>query len=139
MVFLTLNDLHVNIRAERLNQIVDEDAAILDDAEASALAMVKDALSSRYDVATIFDQTDRPAQVIRWVRNIMLYDIAGRLPEKVVSERIVKNYDDTLQVLTDIEEGRKSTSLPLLNGNTEGGTSKKSVFRWGSNKARKHS
>jgi phage gp36-like protein len=138
MIFLTLNDLHVNIRAERLNQIVDEDAAILDDAEASALAMVKDALSSRYDVATIFDQTDRPAQVIRWVRNIMLYDIAGRLPEKVVSERIVKNYDDTLQVLTDIEEGRKSTSLPLLNENTEGGASKKSVFRWGSNKPRKH-
>jgi phage gp36-like protein len=137
MIFLTLNDLHVNIRAERLQQVIDDDATILDDAEASALAVVKDALSSRYDVTNIFDQTDRPAQVVRWVRNIMLYDIAGRLPEKMVSERIVKNYDDTIQVLTDIEEGRKSTSLPILSDNTEGG--KKSVFRWGSNAPRKHS
>lgn len=140
MTFITLADLHVLIRAERLQQVIDEDASILDEAEAGAIAIVKDALANRYNVADIFDSLDRPPQVVRWVRNIMLYDIAGRLPEKMVSERLVKNYDDTVAVLTEIEEGRKSTTLPVLEDvDTEGGTShKRTQFKWGSNKTRKH-
>jgi hypothetical protein len=140
MIFITLADLHVIMRSERLQQVIDEDPSVLTEAEASAIAIVRDALSSRYNVATIFDTLDRPPQVIRWVRNIMLYDIAGRLPEKMVSERLVKNYDDTLATLTEIEEGRKSTTLPVLeDADTEGGASHlRTVLRWGSNNTRKH-
>jgi hypothetical protein len=139
MIFITLADLHVITRAERLQQVIDEDPSVLTEAEASAIAIVKDALSNRYDVTNIFDTINRPPQVIRWVRNIMLYDIAGRLPEKMVSERLIKNYDDTLATLTEIEEGKKSTSLPVIvDTDTEGGTSKRTQFRWGSNKTRVH-
>ena len=138
MIFLTLQDLHVNIRAERLQQVIDEDATILDEAEASAIAIVKDALASRYDVTDIFDPVNRPPQVVRWVRYLMLYDIGCRLPEKMVSARLVKNYDDTVATLTAIELGEKATTLPVLVVNTEGGASQKSKFRWGSNKKRLH-
>ncbi len=140
MVFLTNEDLYVNIKSERLDQIIDEDTGVLNVAEATAIAVVKDSLAARYDTTAIFSTTGaaRPPQVIRWVRCIMLYELSGRLPEKMVSERIVKNYDDTIGDLTQIEEGRKSTTLPILTENTEGGQTKKTAFRWGSNKTRLH-
>ena len=139
MDFITLNDLHTSIRAERLQQVIDEDATILDEAEASAIAIVKDALSSRYDVDAIFENDiERPAQVIRWIRAIMLYDISGRLPEKMVSERVIKNYDDAIATLNDIEEGKKNTTLPTLDTTDTEGGHKKTVFRWGSNAKRNH-
>jgi hypothetical protein len=141
MVWMTEQDLHVQIKSERLTQVIDEDTTILDDAEASAIAVVTDALHSQYDTDAIFATTgdERPAQVLRWVRNIMLYDISGRLPEKMVSERVIKNYDDTIAVLTDIEDGKKSTSLPRQEvTDTEGVTSQRTKFRWGSNTPRTH-
>jgi len=141
MTWITETDLLVQIKSERLNQVIDEDLSILDDAEASAIAIVKDALYARFDTTTIFATTDtaRPAQVIRWVRAIMLYEIAGRLPEKMVSARLVKNYDDTLATLTDIEDGKKNTNLPVAEKtDTEGGTSTRTKFRYGSNPKRVH-
>jgi hypothetical protein len=141
MTFLTETDLHVQIKSERLNQLVDEDPSVLDDAEASAIAMVKDALFGRFDTAAIFATTGtaRPAQVIRWLRAIMLYDLAGRLPEKMVSQRLVKNYDDTLATLTDIEDGKKNTALPVKKDvDTEGGQSAHTKYRFVSNPIRTH-
>jgi Protein of unknown function (DUF1320) len=141
MTFLVLTDLHVQIKSERLDQLVDSDPSVLDDAEASAIAMVRDALFGRFDTDVIFGTTgsDRPAQVIRWMRCIMLYDLAGRLPEKMVSQRLVKNYDDTLATLTDIEDGKKNTALPpKKDTDTEGSLSNHTKVRWSSNPKRVH-
>jgi Protein of unknown function (DUF1320) len=141
MLFLTQEDLLVQIKSERLDQLVDQDHSVLDDAEASAIAMVRDALFGRFDTNTIFATTgpDRPAQVIRWLRCIMLYDLAGRLPEKMVSQRLLKNYDDTLATLTDIEDGKKNTALPpKKDADTEGGLSAHTKYGWGSNAKRVH-
>ncbi len=137
MVWITQDDLLVQIKSERLTQVIDDDNTILDDAEASAIAMVKDALNARFDVAAIFDTegAERPAQVIRWIRAIMLYDIAGRLPEKMVSERVIKNYDDVLSTLEAIEDGKKNTTLPTVLNTDD---SAKTKFRWGSNAKRVH-
>ena len=141
MIFLTETDLHVQIKSERLDQLVDNDPSVLDDAEASAIAMVRDALFGRFDTDAVFATTgaNRPAQVVRWIRAIMLYDLAGRLPEKMVSQRLVKNYDDTLATLTDIEDGKKNTALPVKKDtDTEGGLSAHTKYRWGSNGKRVH-
>lgn len=141
MTWIVEKDLHVQIKSERLTQIIDEDTDVLDDAEQTALAVVSDALSATYDTTAIFNTTgtERPAQVVRWVRAIMLYEISGRLPEKMVSERLVKNYDDTINTLTEIEEGRKATTLPKRTENTEGGLAvNRTQFRWGSNPKRSH-
>lgn len=141
MNWILETDLLVQIKSERLNQVIDEDDTILDDAEASAIAIVKDALYARFDTEGIFETTgdERPAQVIRWIRAIMLYDIAGRLPEKMVSARVIKNYDDVMGILTDIEDGKKNTNLPVAERiDTEGVTSARTKFRWGSNAKRVH-
>ena len=114
MIFLVTEDLHTNIRAERLQQVIDEDPSVLTEAEAAAIAIVKDSLGSRYDIDAIFSSVGdaRPAQVVRWLKHIVLYDIAGRLPDKSVGARVIKNYEDTLSTLTDIEDGKKATLLP---------------------------
>lgn len=133
--FITTDDYKVHIKDQRLAQTIDANNAILTDAEETAIAVIKDALHSRHDVDTIFSSTgeDRPKQVVRWVLSLVLYYIHERLPDRMIPERIVKNYDYTLEVLMDIEDGKKSTTLPSLN--KEDGTPI-TKFRWGSNAAK---
>lgn len=135
--FISQDDYKPHIKDGRLQQTIDEDTSILDEAEKTAITVVKDALYSRYDTSAIFDLTgeDRPAQLVRWVLCLALYYIHERLPDRMIPERIVKNYEHTLEVLTDIEDGKKSTDLPLLQ--KEDGTPK-TKFRWGSQNAKTH-
>jgi phage gp36-like protein len=112
--------------------MIEADTSILDDAAETAEAAVRDALSSRYDVAAIFAETgsDRPKQVVRYITAIALYYLHQRLPDRMTPERIVKDYDDTIANLTAIEDGKKATTLPLLTApEGEHGNTK---FRWGS-------
>ena len=136
--FITSADYLPYIKDARLTQLIDATTGILDDAEASAIAVVRDALYSRYDCATIFATTGdtRPKQVVRWVAQIVLYYLHERLPDRMIPERVTKNYDDTLGHLEEISAGRKSTNLPLLPAPE--GHANISLFRWGSNAQRGH-
>lgn len=138
--FITEDDYKVHIKDVRLQQMVEENTQIMDDAEDTAIAIVSDALYSRYDVEGIFALTgdDRPKQVVRWVLNLTLYFLHERLPERLIPDRVLKNYDDTKLTLTSIEDGKKSTRLPLLpdGSGIEGEVQTK--FRWGSREARSH-
>lgn len=140
--FITEADYLVYIKDVRLQQMVEDNEQIMEDAEDTAIAVVSDALYSRYDIDAIFAATgnDRHRQVIRWVLNLTLYYLHERLPERLIPDRVLKNYDNTLQMLTDIEDGKKSTRLPELSETNEDGTTGGSLtkFRWGSRPARTH-
>ena len=90
-----------------------------------------DALFSRYDVTAIFEKTgtDRPKQVLRWAISLVLYFIYERVPDRVVPARVIKNYDDTLSYLLEIEDAKKSIDLPRVVNQTGDSPSK---FRFGS-------
>jgi len=135
--WITSADYLAKVTNDRLQQIIEADTDRLDEAETTAVAIVKDALYATYDTEEIFATSgdDRPAQVVRWCVNLALYFIYERVPDKLVPERVLQNYQDTLDTLRDIEDGKKSVDLPRLTDD-EGEIVTK--FRWGSETAHRH-
>lgn len=136
--FVTTADYLPYIKSTRLTQMLDTDTAAVEDAEDTATAIIRDALYSRYDVDAIFALTGaaRPKQVIRWAVCLVLYYLHQRLPDSMVPERVTKDYEDTLETLTQIEDAQKSVNLPLLTAPE--GHAFISKFRWGSDTPRGH-
>jgi hypothetical protein len=136
--WITADDYKVKITDNRLNMIIEADSALLDDAESTAIAIIKDALYPYYDIDTIFTTagTLRPAQVVRWVVSMSLYFLYERIPDKLVPDRVVQNYQDTKETLFQISDGKHSINLPRAV-DEEGET--KSKFRWGGETKRLHS
>lgn len=136
--FITREDYLPHIRDARLTQLIDSDEDLLANVEDTAIAVVKDALYSRYDVDSIFEATgeDRPAQVVRWVVCLASYYLHERLPGALIPERVMDRYKETLETLNAIADAKRSTNLPLLTA-PEGRTVT-SKFRWGSRTPRDH-
>ncbi len=138
--FITAEDYRPYITDARLTQILGEGipaSPILEDAEATAVAVVTDALSDRFDTEAIFAlvDDDRPRSVVRWCVCLILYFLYERIADKLVPERVVFNYKETLTMLEAISEGKKNVALPRLV-DAEGEETTK--FRWGSETKRSH-
>jgi hypothetical protein len=137
MNFLLEDDFKLKIDAGIRTQIIDTDDSVMDEAELQATAIIQDALSHIYDLDAEFAKTstDRHKNLIRWMLNLSVYFIYERVPDMQVPERVVKNYDDTVNEIKSIESGKRNTTLTKLidedgNNNT--------IFRWGSNTKRSH-
>lgn len=135
--FITRDDYLTYIEDKRLIQLTNNDSTKLDSAEETAISVVKDSLHTRFDVDVIFATTGtaRPQQVVRWVIVLALYYIYERVADAALPERIINNYNDVLDKLKDIEDGKPSIFLPRYlkdDGNP------KTKFRWGSQPPRTH-
>jgi hypothetical protein len=135
--FITESDYTARIQDTRLQQIIQADESLLDDAESAAISIIRDALHTRYDVDAIFATVGdaRPKQVVRWVLTLALYFLYERVPDQVVPKRVIKNYDDTLAYLLEIEDAKKSVDLPRAVDDED---QPKSKFRWGSETKLEH-
>lgn len=129
--FISDTDYKAHVRDNQLQMIIDADDTILDTVELTAIAVVKDALYQYYDTAHIFAQTgtNRAPQVVRWCVCLAVYYLYERIPDKLVPERVKKNYDDTLVMLQEISDRKLSLDLPLKKDDEEKPISK---FRWNS-------
>ena len=140
-MFLTHDDLKAQLRDKRLDEMIDSQTGLIDTAIDTAMAVTRDALYARYDVDAIFATvgTARPAQLVWWATSLAVYFLYQRIPDKLIPERIIKNYDDTMLTLTDIEKADKSTTLKLRENLTasEGGITPHK-FRFGSEPRRTH-
>lgn len=138
MIFLTINDFEVKLAAYIRNQITDNNDLLFDDAEAQATAVIQDAFFDKYDLDYEFSLTgaDRHKNLKRWMLNLVLYFVYERIHDNQVPERIVKNYDDTVNEIKLIEQGKRNTSLRKLirDDNQRAETN----FRWGSLPPRIH-
>ena len=128
--YLEKADYAANIRTNRLDMIIEDDPVLLDVVESSAIALVRDALHSRFDVDDIFGRrgADRHAQVLRWVKTLVVYFIYERIPDRQMPERVETDYRQTLDWLGEIEDGKKSVDLPRRSE----GDQPAAKFRWGS-------
>jgi hypothetical protein len=117
MAFVTYNDLKPNIRTNRLDQIIDSDDSVVTMASDDADAMLIDALHEYFDTDAIFAETGdaRARNVLQWGKYITLYKIYERVPDEMVPERVVKNYNDTLDILKRISSGKFAVNLPRRN------------------------
>ncbi len=138
--YLTKDDYKPMMRTYRLDQVLesqDEDEeAILDAAEIDALGQISFFLANYYNLETEFNKTAgaRNAIIVRWAKVLVIYYIYERIPDESVPERVVKNYDDVLKMLEEVNGAEKN--VPGLDPKTvtddEGNSSPVTVRRWGS-------
>lgn len=136
--FINKSDYTHKQRDAHLNQIIDDNDALLDGAELTAISEVKMYLFEHYDVDTIFasEAEQRHPMVLKWCLNIALYELYERIPDEAVPERIIKNYDDTVKQLREIAANKISIDLPRK---TEGEDNESITrFQGGSEPLRSH-
>jgi hypothetical protein len=142
--FISKDDYAYHMRVYKLDQILDEEEhdqdLILDTAEEEALAMIEKHLADKYDMNTVLSQSgaNRNKVILRWAKVLVIYYIYERVPDEMVPERVVKNYNEVMEQLRRVEDGKASVSgLPPkteLDGN--GVNQPVTRRRWGSVTAR---
>lgn len=136
MAWIDNADFLPSIRGTRLEQLIDGETSIQDNAVDSAVAIVRDYLKDRYDVDAVFSTTgaQRPLNAVRWVMVIALYYLYERLPDNMMPKRIEANYVETIEFLGKVAAGDRSVDLPRLpDGDGSGFLTK---FKWGSDERR---
>ncbi len=138
--YITKTDYKYQIRTDVFDQILEEaeedEDAMLDQAEGEGIAFVRNFLENRYDLNTEFAKSgsDRHKVLLRMCKVVVLYLIYERIPDDLVPERIVKNYEATLKMLKEVQNG--SADLPGLSvkniTNEDGETKPSTKRRWGS-------
>lgn len=142
-MFLIKDDLRSSIRANRLAQILDDDTGdeILTDVLATAEQTVRDHLHQHYDIEAIFAQAgaSRKKNVLRWCKLVAIYQLYERIPDELVPERVVKDYNECMDFLMKVAEGQVPVELPRRTvANDDGTLSPKTKFRWGSQPKRSY-
>lgn len=144
--FISKDDYKYHIRTNRLDQLLeaaDEDEdLILDTAESDALSVIRDAIGVKYNCDLIFAQSGdaRHKTILRWAKILVIYYIYERVPDDLVPERVVKNYDYVLERLKAIEKGTANIENAPVNTilGSDGSPKVKTRRRWGSVPKRSH-
>ncbi len=146
MSYLTQQDLQSSIRDGRLEHLLDNvddnSPDVFDRAALEGQSIVRDYLI-RYDIDTELAKTgtNRHASIIFYLKNICLYILYERIEDDDVPERIIKNYNDTIETLREIAQGELPLSLPIKEVDTDGDgipDKKKPKFRWGGQRPRQY-
>lgn len=141
--FISKADYKYQMRTARLDQILeatDEDEDVmLDSAETEAIGMIRKHLDNKYNMDVELSKTgnDRHKVLTRWAKVLVIYYIYERIPDEMVPERVVKNYDDVMKALEKIEDGDGAipglTPIQVPDSNSSDGDSKPyTKRRWGS-------
>jgi hypothetical protein len=142
--YLTKDDYGYQIRTLRLDQILDDETldedTMLDNAEVDALSMISLYLSNYYNMDVEFAKSgdQRNKIVVRWAKVLVLYFIYERVPDDLVPERIVKNYDDVKEMLEAINGADKNVPglSPLTTTDADGNQVPETRRRFGSSARR---
>jgi hypothetical protein len=116
------------LRNNALQMLIQEDPSIRDTAEVTAIGIIQQHLEPRYKIELTNFQDDEFPQLTWWAISIALYHLYQRVPDKLVPERTIKNYDDTRADLAALADGSRETNLPLRT-KADGSTHTK--FRYG--------
>lgn len=140
-MFITANDYAPYIKESNLQRMIGDDidtSVALGEAQATALAIVKNSLFSRYDTNVIFAQEGdaRNKVIVRYVVVLTLYYLYERLPANIMPERVQNNYTEVMDALREIEDGKKPIDLPQRTNEETGLPVTK--FRFSLNPPRTH-
>jgi hypothetical protein len=140
--FISKADYLYQIRRARLDQILeaaDEDEDLmLDSAETAAVGMMRKFLDTKYNMAVELAKAGaaRNQVLLRFAQVLVIYYIYERVPDEMVPERVVKNYDDVMKMLEKIEDGDSSipglTPVTITDPNDTTATTPVTRRRWGS-------
>ena len=105
--FIQRNDYLATKRDHTLDQLIDANDSLLDQAELTAISEVKMYLFTHYNIEDAFAKTgaNRNPLLVKWCINVSLYELYKRIPDEAVPDRIIKDYDDTIKTLTKVAAG----------------------------------
>ena len=136
--FITYNDYQASKSSRILDLLTEDNDALLDSAELTAIGIVYDRLSDKYNLNAEFAKTAsaRNTSLMRWVIAISIYLIYARVPDDNVPERVIKDYDDTLKELEQLQQGKLGCTLQRITDTETGEV--KTRFRMGNDTPRSH-
>jgi len=116
MIFLTKIDIEQKVQAGILALITNNDDTLLDTAETTAIGTVMDMLGGMYDIASelLKTGTERHSNLKKWLLSIAVYELYAHIPDNELPERVVKDYDDSLAILSKIAQGKMATTLQAV-------------------------
>lgn len=131
-VFLQQADYGPLISDIVLQQVIENNPALLDEAEHMAQSEMESYLASRFDVAGIFSQTgnDRHRAIIMYMVDITLYHLHSRVSPRNISQLRAERYRQAIGWLRMCAFGELSPNLPLRSS-PDGKPEDR--LRWGSN------
>lgn len=114
--FITAEDIKVHIRDLFHNQITDEDEALMDSAEKSAIKKMKSMLRHRYDADAIFAATggDRDELIVEYTVAIYLKRLVQRIKPGKVPVNIDEHAAEALDWLEMVAKGEITPELPAI-------------------------
>lgn len=139
--FISKADYLYQIKTYKLDQITEATDSVIDAAEDEAIGIILEMLSGRYDMNLEFGKSgaNRNKALLRWVKCLTIYYIYERIPDAMVPDRIVKNYDDTMDMLNKISDGKMNTTLAqLTETDADGNAEPLTKTRWGSVPSKTH-
>jgi phage gp36-like protein len=134
MAYLLPTDYDDIIQSDNLNQIIENDPAILISAESKAQAKIRSTLISRYDIDSEFSKSgsDREPNIVRIYCTIALYFIYKRISYADVPENREKDYNSAIEELKGYITGEGTPNL------TQKEAFQGQTIRYGSNEQREH-
>jgi len=117
MKFLKDSDYDVLIRTEIKNILLENySEAKLTTAEQMAVAQIKNFLAGRYDVLEIFSNQneERNHFIVMICIDCALYHLYSSLSPNKIPEHRNQRYNDALEWLKLIVEGKSTADLPLI-------------------------
>lgn len=135
--FLIMDDFQTRLSDRIIDILSDGDFSKLEAASNEASGIIRDRLVDKYqiDAELAKSGSSRNAILVRYVLSLAIYSLYSRIPDEEVPERVIKDYDDAMNDLKLISQGKLSCSL-TINTDSEGNT--KSRIRIGSNDPRSH-
>lgn len=132
MIYLTINDFKPFIEDIILNQVIQNNPALLDTIELMAIDEIKSYLETRFNTNDIFSKTgnNRHSIVVMLLVDIVLYHLHSRVAPRNISQIRTERYNQAIDYLKNAALGTIQPPLPLkldTNNNPD------DRFKWGSN------
>ena len=132
--FLEATDYNPIIRSFNMEELIDQDSVILDECELTTIQLVKDHISTLYDVDEIFLETgsSRHRTIVNICLKITLYELFSRIAGVMMPDKLKEDYEDAIKLLGKIGAGQVGLAGAPALTNEDG--SVKTIFRYGSHK-----
>ena len=104
----------------QLEQIVDNDATIVEMSISAAVQEAKSYLAVGYDCDKIFSAigADRNSLIVELVKDITLYKIVRLANVDIIYEKAKERYDRAIEYLDRVASGKLAPNLPLKTNAT---------------------
>ncbi len=122
-MYIQIEDYKSQITAELLDIITEAESKVLEQAEKFARDTIDGYIGGRYDLSGEFVkiELDRNYQVLTWAIYLAMYNIFHRVADARVPEKVIKDYDDTINELKEIGNAKVNVNLELKKTTNESG------------------